>query len=432
MSEFKGELHPKIIGVTRVSRRVIFLVFAAFAGVLLLVMYGLNTRQARAAGPYAAASPSSAADFSTPDPPNLADGSVPTFYRRVSSNLQALTRGTGWPRVRSTVLHKSVDQVMPHTLSVQGPPHQSGADSMDDALNLAMQGRMQSGQLAFDQVSQVAAVQPALRPQAAATQRPQDSPLLIESENTPAPAPVIIAPRGSPSSAPLTGTSLKVPFEQVKELGTAASEAYHDTQYVPSRRFAPRTPFELIAGSVIPAELVTAIDSELPGVIVGQVRSDVFDSRSGKYVLIPRGSRLIGGYENHILYGQSRVVVAWQRLIFPDTSSIDLYTQPGADNDGHAGLSGRVDNHTGRVVGALLLSSVLSALSGAQATISSTNPSNGSIVINSAGQQVAQAGSTWVQREASVPPTIHIPKGYPFVVVVDRDIAFSQPYTPVR
>jgi type IV secretion system protein VirB10 len=181
--------------------------------------------------------------------------------------------------------------------------------------------------------------------------------------------------------------------------------------------------------------MITAIDSELPGLISAQVRENVYDSKTGRYLLIPKGSRLIGLYKNDVAYGQSRVLVAWGRLIFPDTTSIDLQNMSGADVEGGAGVAGTVDNHYGKIFGAAILTSILAAgvqLASPQNSSILTAPSSGQVVGQAVGQQIASVGTQILQKNLNVPPTLHIPKGYPFIVVVDRDIVFSGPYVSER
>jgi type IV secretion system protein VirB10 len=227
--------------------------------------------------------------------------------------------------------------------------------------------------------------------------------------------------------------------------GQFASTAYnlqsgaYSHNNLPSSRYAPATIFELLAGSVMPAELITGIDSEQPGLVTGQIREDVYDSKSGRYLLIPKGSRLIGVYSNGGSYGTSRVQVAWQRLIFPDTSSIDLLQMSGADVQGGGGLGGKVDNHTGTLIIGTLLSSVLAAglaLSQPTTTVVSTTqgtvavPSQGALAAQGVGQQLTQTTQGLIQKNLNQPPTVYVPRGYPFLVVVDRDMIFPGPYGP--
>jgi type IV secretion system protein VirB10 len=245
------------------------------------------------------------------------------------------------------------------------------------------------------------------------------------------------------NSAPAPGASsnpnafLSGPFGQyshdrsLPQSGTANASDYLDAQ-----RYAARSRYEIVASSVIPAALITGIDSEQPGLISAQVREDVFDSRTGRYLLIPKGSRLIGTYKNDVKDGQSRVLVAWERLIFPDTSSIDLHDQVGADTEGYSGLAGKTDDHFAGVFATALLSSILSAglqLSQPQQTVVAaagtvTMPSAGQVLAGAAGQNISQVGSGLAQKQLSLPPVIHVPRGYPFLVVVDRDMVLPSPY----
>ncbi len=206
--------------------------------------------------------------------------------------------------------------------------------------------------------------------------------------------------------------------------------------FLQAQRFAPISPYEIVASSVIPAALITGIDSELQGLLSAQVREDVYDSKTGRYLLIPKGSRLVGLYKNDVSYGQTRVLVAWQRLIFPDTTSIDLLNMSGADVEGGAGVAGTVDNHYGKIFGAALLTSILAAgLQLAQPPQSQNvlqAPSAGQTVSQAVGTTIAQTGTEIVRKDLNIPPTLHVPKGYPFLVVVDRDIVLPGPYRASR
>jgi type IV secretion system protein VirB10 len=201
--------------------------------------------------------------------------------------------------------------------------------------------------------------------------------------------------------------------------------------YLQAQRTAAYSPFELTAGTVIPAALITAINSELEGVIVAQVRENVYDTKTGRYLLIPKGSRLTGVFRNNVQYGFGRVFVAWNRLIFPDTSSIDLDEMGGADQEGSAGLGGVVDNHNGKIIGAALLTSVLAAglqLAQPQQQSLSINPSAGQVLSQAVGNQVVQVGTQIINKNLNIPPVVYVLKGYPFIVVVDRDIVLPGPY----
>jgi len=123
----------------------------------------------------------------------------------------------------------------------------------------------------------------------------------------------------------------------------------------------PMSPYTVMAGSILPAVLVSGINSDLPGPILAQVCENVLDSATGKYLLVPQGSRLIGAYQNASAYGQQRVQIAWQRLIFPNTSSMDLPQLPGTDQRGYAGFSDQVDHHYLATFGTAAVMSLISA-----------------------------------------------------------------------
>ena len=123
----------------------------------------------------------------------------------------------------------------------------------------------------------------------------------------------------------------------------------------------PSSPYRLQAGTVLPAILLTAVNSDLPGTVVAQLARDVYDSTAQTHLLLPRGSRLVGRYENQIALGQNRLLVAWDRLLLPDGTSLSLPGLPSAAGSGEAGLAGSVDNHYGRVFGNAILLSLLSA-----------------------------------------------------------------------
>ena len=201
--------------------------------------------------------------------------------------------------------------------------------------------------------------------------------------------------------------------------------------YLKSIRTAPVSPFEIKAGWEIPAVMEQALNSDLPGELKALVSSSVFDTATGQYLLIPQGSRLVGTYDSRIGYGQDGVQVVWNRMIFPDASSIDLAGMTGVDSHGNAGLRDQVDHHYKRLIGFAALTSLFSAgfeLSQRSRQSVLTYPSPGEIVGSAVGQEVSQLGSQITRRNLNVQPTIKIPVGYRFNVRVNRDILFEAPY----
>ncbi|MGH7879878.1 MAG: TrbI/VirB10 family protein, partial [Candidatus Binataceae bacterium] len=203
------------------------------------------------------------------------------------------------------------------------------------------------------------------------------------------------------------------------------------------------SPYTVMAGHIIPAVLISGINSNLPGPILAQVSQNVLDSASGKYVLIPQGSRLIGAYQNANSYGQQRISIAWQRLIFANTTSMTLPQMPGADQGGYAGLSDQVDHHYFATFGTAALISLISAgqAVGQMATFGGggtygpygyTQPNQfamaGETAGSAASNQFGALGQQMVGNGLTRPPTIAIRPGYEFAVMVTQDLAFPSPY----
>ncbi len=202
------------------------------------------------------------------------------------------------------------------------------------------------------------------------------------------------------------------------------------TDYLLHAVMKPLSPYEMKAGTIIPAVMVLGINSDLPGEIIAQVRENVFDTATGQYLLIPQGSRLVGRYDNGVTYGQDRVLVVWNRIIFPDASSLNLGNMAGADQSGYAGFSDQVNNHYMRIFGAATMMSLLTAgvqLSQPQAA-NGENITPGQTVAGALGQQFGQAGMALMERNLQIQPTIEIRPGYLFNVMVSKDVVFSSPY----
>jgi type IV secretion system protein TrbI len=184
----------------------------------------------------------------------------------------------------------------------------------------------------------------------------------------------------------------------------------------------PASRYVLQAGSVIPAALITGIRSDLPGEVTAQVTEDVYDSPTGKFLLIPQGARLVGQYDSQLSFGQSRVLLVWTRLIMPNGRSIILERQPAADAEGYAGLEDEVDNHWGMLFKAAILSTLLSV--GSEA--GTTNNENALVqaIRQGTSQGFNQVGEQVVGRSLNVQPTLTIRPGFPVRVLVTRDLVF--------
>lgn len=195
---------------------------------------------------------------------------------------------------------------------------------------------------------------------------------------------------------------------------------------------APRTPYELRAGFVIPAILISGINSALPGQIMAQVSQDVYDTPRSKWKLIPQGARLVGAYSSDVAYGQARVLVAWQRIVFPDGKAMDIGAMPGADSAGYAGFNDKVNNHYWRTFSsAFLMSAVTAGIATSQPENSGYGrPSFGSAMSEAVGQQLGQVTAQLIAKNLNIAPTLEIRPGYRFNVIVTKDLTFSKPYSP--
>ena len=193
----------------------------------------------------------------------------------------------------------------------------------------------------------------------------------------------------------------------------------------------PASPYQVMAGTIIPAALVTGINSDLPGQVIANVTEAVYDTATGRFLLIPQGSRLIGRYDSQVSFGQRRVLLVWTRLILPDTSSISLDRLPGIDPAGYAGLEDGVDWHWDRILAGAALSTLLGV--GAELAAPDRTGSDSKIIIatRQSGQDtVNQVGQEITKRNVSIQPTLTIRPGFPMRVMVNKDLIL-RPYQPL-
>jgi type IV secretion system protein VirB10 len=241
-----------------------------------------------------------------------------------------------------------------------------------------------------------------------------------------APGPAAAAP-SVPTMPDLTGLALApqpaTPTAQDRQ-NAFLSAAVDRRTVSPDRVAAPESPYVLQAGAVISAALITGIRSDLPGQITAQVTENIYDSPTGRILLVPQGTRVIGQYDSNVQFGQSRILLVWNRLIFPNGRSIMLERQPGADAEGYAGLQDGVDYHWWGLAKAAGLSTLLSI--GSELAIDDDDGllrairNGGQDTFNQAGQQI-------VRRQLNVAPTLTIRPGFPVRVIVTRDLLL-EPY----
>ncbi|WP_417625288.1 TrbI/VirB10 family protein [Paremcibacter congregatus] len=187
----------------------------------------------------------------------------------------------------------------------------------------------------------------------------------------------------------------------------------------------PTSPYTLMAGSIIAAHLMTGINSDLPGTVLAQVSENVYDTVTGKHLLIPQGARLIGTYDSQTETGQERALVVWQRLIWPDGSSILLDNLPASDKSGYAGLKDTVDHHSGRLLRGITLATLLGV--GTELAASDGDGRLIAALKNSVQSTAGDVGQRLVDRDLNIKPTITIRPGWPVRVITLRDLILK-PY----
>jgi len=229
-----------------------------------------------------------------------------------------------------------------------------------------------------------------------------------------------------PSKTPFGAERDEDPNRQIRKLSFLEDGASPSTDN-PHRLENPATPFEVMAGTVIPASLITGVNSNLPGTVIAQVTQNVYDSVTGHYVLIPQGAKLIGRYDSVIAFGQSRALLVWSRIIYPDGASILIDNMPASDVAGYSGLADQVDFHTFRILKGVVLSTLLGV--GTELSFGNDESDLVRALRESAQNSANQAGQKIVQRNLDIQPTIKVRPGWPLRVIVHKDLVL-RPYHP--
>jgi type IV secretion system protein VirB10 len=195
--------------------------------------------------------------------------------------------------------------------------------------------------------------------------------------------------------------------------------------YNPHALQTPASPYQVMAGSIIAASLVTGLNSDLPGLVVAQVTENVYDSVTGRTLLIPQGARLIGSYDSVVAFGQSRALLVWRRIVMPDGSSVQIDNLPATDVAGYAGLEDEVDYHTWRLLKGVVLSTLLGV--GTELSLGGAESDLVRAIRQSTQQSVNQAGQRITEKNLNIQPTITIRPGWPLRVIVYKDLVL-RPY----
>jgi type IV secretory pathway VirB10-like protein len=279
--------------------------------------------------------------------------------------------------------------------------------------------------------------QPAIRPPSPLTEWRQRSYL------TALQAPITIGSAHSGDTLEVSRQSGTPRINAQANIGAQEAGPYNSA---PAHYHPPTPPYTVMAGTVIPAVLITGINSEAPAQVLAQVAQNVFDTASGRYALIPQGSRVIGDYSTDTRYGQSRISINWKRLVLPNTASIDLPSVPATDLAGYGGLADQVDNHYLKQFGTAAVISLIDAgqMVGQMGTYGGNygfgmpyGPSgsgmNSTEMIglmggSAASQQLGQVAQSNLERGVNIPPTINIRPGYLFNIEVTTDLTLPGPY----
>ncbi|RWA52426.1 hypothetical protein AU476_17835 [Cupriavidus sp. UYMSc13B] len=213
-----------------------------------------------------------------------------------------------------------------------------------------------------------------------------------------------------------------------KEAFLRDAGASSKSTYLQEVKQKPLGKYEVKAGWNIPMVLECGINSDLPGQTCARVSENVYDTVTGRYLLIPQGTKAIGMYDSRISFGQSRLLVVWNRLIFPDGSSFVLQGMPATDGAGNAGFDGEVNNHYFRLFAGAAMMSLISAgaqLSQPQQSQTGSNaPSAQQTIAAAMGQQLAQVSGQLISRNMQIQPTITQAPGYRFNITLTKDMLF--------
>ena len=195
--------------------------------------------------------------------------------------------------------------------------------------------------------------------------------------------------------------------------------------YSPHKLQDPASPYQVMAGTIISASLVTGINSDLPGRIIAQVTENIYDTVTGRYLLIPQGSRMIGTYDSLVAFGQERALVVWQRIIMPDGSSVVIDNLPATDTAGYAGLEDQVNFDTWRLLKGIALSTLLGVST--ELTFSGQESDLVKTIRESTQNSVNQVGQRLTERNLNIQPIITIRLGWPLRIIVHSDLVL-RPY----
>ncbi|MFJ3459431.1 TrbI/VirB10 family protein [Scandinavium goeteborgense] len=237
-------------------------------------------------------------------------------------------------------------------------------------------------------------------------------------------------PAQLPAGAAAAGLQPDDPNKQ--DVKMAFTKAQHSNTYLTSGREAPLSQTELKVGTLIPATMISGLNSDLPGQIIASVSQNVYDTATGSYLLIPQGSKLYGTYDSQVAYGQDRILVAWTRINYPDGTTLELKGMGALDAAGYAGFADQVDHHYWKIFGnAFVLGMITGATEAGVSDDNSDDTSTAESVNNGVAEQFSETGSTLIEKNLDVQPTITIRSGYKFNIMLNKDVVL-EPYQAIN
>jgi type IV secretion system protein VirB10 len=272
-------------------------------------------------------------------------------------------------------------------------------------------------------------------------QKARGAGILFASPAAPEERPEVLPRAGSlegevSSAAPAPSASVDPNLQDRKNAFLGGRGGVKAADYLEVALQHPRSPYEIKAGTVLPAVLITAINSDLPGPVLAQVREHVYDTVTGNTLLVPQGSRLIAQCDSMVAWGQERVLLCWNRLVLPNGDSMDLQCMPAADLRGAAGLADEVDEHWWRVLKGTAVATLLSVGTAFVAgDTTSYNPTVGQVAARSASGEIGQVGAQLTRNNLSIQPTITVRPGFSVNVIVTKDMIvppYPDPPTALR
>ena len=215
------------------------------------------------------------------------------------------------------------------------------------------------------------------------------------------------------------------PNNQQRKLDVIGAKQDDRAIYNPHGLQTPVSPYEVMAGTIISASLVTGLNSDLPGSVLAQVTENVYDTVTGKTLLIPQGAKLIGTYDSVVAFGQRRALLVWQRIVMPNGASVVTDNLPASDAAGYAGLEDEVDFHTWQLLKSVALSTLLGV--GGQATFGTAQSNLVQAIREGLQESTNRAGQRIVEKNLNIQPTITVRPGWPVRVIVHKDLVL-RPY----